>query len=189
MTQIDFNEMVAALVKPGQDILSSLTPQDCELLHYAVGISGEVGELLAAVLAHQTGYHRDIDDINCLEECGDILFFLSAMSQNLRISIPKQQTNLLDFDLLTGTAMLSVWSAELLDTIKKHVIYRKALDVDAVHSLLIAIDSFIDPIIHKIGDGIWNRETAIKGNIEKLSVRYNGLKYSNEAAQNRADKQ
>jgi hypothetical protein len=48
-TQQSFSKMVAALVKPGQDILNSLSPEDCHNLHMIIGLDGEVGELTDAL--------------------------------------------------------------------------------------------------------------------------------------------
>lgn len=186
MSEINFSEMVATLVKPGQDILSSLTPKECEMLHYAIGVSGEVGELMSAVLNYQTGFHPELDVDNCVEECSDILFFIEALLQKLDRTLPIQQIQILDYDLLIHTAMASIYAADLLDTVKKSVIYRKELDTEKLYSLLLALDSFIIQFCRKIGS---SKEIAIQYNIEKLSKRYAGLKYSNEAAQNRADKQ
>lgn len=44
-----YREMVLVLAKPGADIVATLTSEDAHLLHMAVGISGEAGELLDAV--------------------------------------------------------------------------------------------------------------------------------------------
>ena len=42
-------ELVAALAKPGADIVATLTAEDAPSLHMAVGIAGEAGELLDAL--------------------------------------------------------------------------------------------------------------------------------------------
>ena len=62
--------------KPGEDILKSLTPEKCELLHMAVGLAGEVGEFLDAVKRH-VFYDKPIDRENAIEELGDIEFYSS----------------------------------------------------------------------------------------------------------------
>src|ERR1035437_131468 len=71
MTQINFESMVAALVKPGDAILASLDAQDCSILHMVVGISGEAGELLDAI-KKQVIYRKPLDRENVIEELGDI---------------------------------------------------------------------------------------------------------------------
>ena len=49
MEEIKFEDMVSALKKPGIDITLGLIASKVDLLHMAVGISGEAGELLDAV--------------------------------------------------------------------------------------------------------------------------------------------
>ena len=43
MKQIEFEDMVAALVKPGQAILDTLTPEKSDMLHMLIALPGEVG--------------------------------------------------------------------------------------------------------------------------------------------------
>jgi NTP pyrophosphatase (non-canonical NTP hydrolase) len=80
-----YRKMVTALVKPGADILGQLTASDCNLLHMAIGVSGEAGELLDAV-KKATIYRKPIDRANVIEELGDIEFFLEGIRQELGIS-------------------------------------------------------------------------------------------------------
>jgi NTP pyrophosphatase (non-canonical NTP hydrolase) len=115
---ITHSEMVSILVKPGQDIIQTLTPQKADLLHMTIGVSGESGELLDAVKKHII-YNKPLDLENVIEELGDLEFYLEGIRQNLNIT----------------------------------------------------------------------REETITKNIKKLSVRYNGLVYTDKKAQDRADKQ
>ncbi len=117
MSGINHAEMVRTLAKPGADIVASLTPETAHLLHMAVGVSGEAGELLDAVKKAAV-YNKPIDLANVVEELGDLEFYMEGLRQGLGIT----------------------------------------------------------------------REETLQGNIAKLSVRYNGLKYSDAAAQARADK-
>ena len=77
-------------------------------------------------------------------------------------------------------------AGELLDAIKKHVIYRKPIDRDNIIEELGDLEFYMEGI--RQGLGITREETLLH-NISKLSERYNGLKYTNEAAIARADKQ
>lgn len=83
--QITFQEMVSALVKPGEAILESLTPAKCDLWHMATGISGEAGELEDAVKKH-VAYNKDLDRKNVIEELGDLEFYMEGLRQNLNIT-------------------------------------------------------------------------------------------------------
>ena len=77
--------MVAALAKPGQDILDSLTPQKCNMLHMAVGVAGEAGELLDAA-KKCVMYNKPLDRENVIEELGDIEFYMEGLRQELGIT-------------------------------------------------------------------------------------------------------
>ena len=113
-----FDEMTLALAKGGQDIINDLTPEKADLLHMAVGVSGEAGELLDAV-KKAVIYNKQMDLENIIEELGDLEFYMSKIRQIVGIT----------------------------------------------------------------------REEILQRNIDKLSVRYAKGKYSNDQAQERADKE
>ena len=115
---IDHADMVATLAKPGETIAAELTGNDAHLLHMAVGVSGEAGELLDAIKKGAV-YRKPYDRENIVEELGDIEFYLEGLRQGLNIT----------------------------------------------------------------------REETLNANIAKLGERYQGFKYSDQAAQDRADKQ
>lgn len=109
--------MVDAIAKKGTEILAELTPEQAELIHMAMLITGEAGELCDAIKKH-TIYQRELDRENVIEELGDLEWTLERIRQILCIS----------------------------------------------------------------------REETLDANIDKLTVRYPNLEYSNENAQTRADK-
>ena len=113
-----FDEMTLALAKDGQQIINELTPEKADLLHMAVGVSGEAGELLDAV-KKAVIYNKEMDLVNIVEELGDLEFYMSKIRQIVGVT----------------------------------------------------------------------REEILKRNIDKLSVRYAKGKYSNDQAQERADKE
>jgi NTP pyrophosphatase (non-canonical NTP hydrolase) len=76
-------------------------------------------------------------------------------------------------------------SGELLDAIKKQVIYNKPLDRANVIEELGDLEFYMEGL--RQGLGI-TREETITHNIAKLSCRY-GDRYSNAAAHERKDKQ
>lgn len=112
-----YTEFCMGLMKPGEEIVAEITPNKAEVLHMAVGVSGEAGELLDAIKKH-TMYNKELDYANVVEELGDIEFYLEGLRTILNIS----------------------------------------------------------------------REEVIRGNVEKLSKRYSSGKFSNQQAQDRADK-
>lgn len=78
-------ELVARLVKPGDQIASTITPAHAHLLHMVLGIAGEVGELVDAVKKHII-YERPMDRANVIEELGDLEFYLEGLRQGLSLS-------------------------------------------------------------------------------------------------------
>jgi len=75
-------------------------------------------------------------------------------------------------------------AGELLDAIKKAVIYRKPVDRENVIEELGDLEFYMEGL--RQGYGI-TREETLDANIAKLGVRYSGG-YSDKAAHNRADK-
>ena len=85
MEKINHADMVAGLCKPGATIASELTPEDCHMMHMAIGISGEAGELLDAV-KNPVIYRKALDRKNVIEELGDLEFFMEGLRQGLQIT-------------------------------------------------------------------------------------------------------
>ena len=110
-------EMVKALAKSGKSIVDEMSASQAHILHMAIGISGEAGELLDAVKKFVI-YQKPLDKDNVIEELGDLEFYMEGIRDFLKVS----------------------------------------------------------------------REAVLDANYDKLSKRYEGLKYSNTAAQERADK-
>lgn len=78
-------ELVAALMKPGVDILVTLTPEKVDMLHNGVGISGEAGELLDGIKKHVV-YNKPLDRENIVEELGDLEFYMEGLRQTVGIT-------------------------------------------------------------------------------------------------------
>ena len=78
-------QLVANLAKPGEHIISALTPEKAHLLHMAVGVSGEAGELLDAV-KKSVIYNKPLDMTNVVEELGDLEFYLEGIRAALGIT-------------------------------------------------------------------------------------------------------
>lgn len=76
--KVSYPEFVSRLSKPGKDILNSLTPGECHILHMAIGISGEAGELLDCI-KKAVIYRKPIDRENLIEELGDLEFYLQGL--------------------------------------------------------------------------------------------------------------
>lgn len=85
MNILTYPEFVATLVKPGASIVESLTAEDAHLLHMAVGVSGEAGELLDAIKKVAI-YRKLVDRTNVIEELGDLEFYMEGLRQGLGIT-------------------------------------------------------------------------------------------------------
>lgn len=72
---VPYHKMVASLFK------EMGKPSD-NIMHAAVGISGEAGELLDAV-KKMWAYNKPLDRANVIEELGDIEFYLQAIRNAL----------------------------------------------------------------------------------------------------------
>lgn len=168
----DHAEMVAALVKPGEAIIQSLTPLKAHLWHMTSCVMGEVAELVQASIAD--------DNENFVEELGDIEFYLEGIRAPLHITRFQDDSAAVNF----GLRHLTIEAANLFDAVKKHVIYNKELDIKAIETALAGIENCLNSVRHH---SEITREETIQSNLDKLNKRYaNG--YSDKAAQERADK-
>lgn len=83
-TNMTHPQLVRALAKPGADIQATATAHRLDLLHMAVGICTEAGELLDAV-KKVVIYDQEPDMANFDEELGDLEFYMEGLRQNLGI--------------------------------------------------------------------------------------------------------
>lgn len=88
-------------------------------------------------------------------------------------------------DLLHMTVGVSGEAGELLDAVKKHVIYNKPIDRENVIEELGDLEFYMEGIRQILGI---NREETLEHNVAKLSKRYASMSYSDQQAQDRADK-
>lgn len=182
MTQkINHPDMVRVLAKSGADIRASLTDLDCHKAHMIWGL-WEVSEIV--------GYE---DAANLIEELGDFEFYFEGLRQGYGFTYEQTLIALSQIDpssfnadsYLTYGEQLLVVVGNLADLVKKEVIYRKHVESDTILHATAAVQYFLNQFYeHHVA----TREDAINGNIEKLSKRYEGFKYSDAAAQARADK-
>jgi len=63
-----------------------MTHEDAHMLHMAIGVSGEAGELLDAI-KKAVIYRKPLDFLNVQEEAGDILFYLTGLLGQLGMSM------------------------------------------------------------------------------------------------------
>lgn len=98
----------------------------------------------------------------------------------------KKEISAHDLALAHAVMGISGEAGELLDAVKKAVIYQKPLDIDNVIEELGDIEFYMQELRRQLGI---TRETTLSRNIMKLKKRYPEGQYSNKDAQARADKQ
>ena len=77
-------------------------------------------------------------------------------------------------------------AGELLDAIKKAVIYRKDYDINNIIEELGDIEFYLAGLRQSFGI---TRDQILRQNYDKLSRRYHNMAYSDQSAIERADKQ
>lgn len=170
-TPIDYVEFVRGKAKPGQDIIATLTPDRAHKLHMAVGLMGEVIELVSAI--------ANKDRENCIEELGDIYFYYVGLEDSfidgpVPLTSEPQEGSLLFF------------AGELLDLVKKHTIYNKPFHaIDA--KFIATMNNFQYAFEGMMEEVCTDYDAIINVNVAKLNKRYESG-YSDAAAQARADK-
>lgn len=97
----------------------------------------------------------------------------------------QQSLGPLDCQLLHAVLLISGEAGELLDAIKKGVIYRQPIDLVHVREELGDIEFGLEALRQCLNI---DRDETIEHNIIKLQTRY-GNSYSDSAAQERKDKQ
>jgi NTP pyrophosphatase (non-canonical NTP hydrolase) len=175
MSEIKHPDMVKTLKKPGNDIIATLTPEKADAWHMASCIPGEAAELHDACLNN--------DKENALEELGDIQFYVEGLRQACSIDRNETLTSKIidvSVDQIPGLAGL------VFDAVKKWVIYNKSFDREAIVKALTQFELGLAAASIKFD---LTYEQSLTHNIGKLGERYKGFKYSDKAAQDRADKQ
>lgn len=177
-------DMVAILVKPGQDIIGGLTPESAHLWHMATGVSGEIGELLENLVLGDTTE-------NLVEEFGDTEFYHQAIATALNFdTLDEAQWDEVPHTNIFIQLHLAVSGAALLDAAKKYAIYVKPLNRAEVVEQAGRVRYLLSRLYHNYGV---TRVQALAHNVDKLytskKARYGKGKYSDKQAQARADKQ
>lgn len=179
--------LVSALVKPGASILATLTPEKADAWHMASCIPGEAGELVTPLAQHAL-FGVPLDRENVVEELGDIEFYVEGLRAPLNIirgTTLEYGEDIPSDDMTYVACALASRAADVFDVVKKWVIYNEPLDRNSLHKALGNLEVALFAI--RTHFGISYEETAA-GNIMKLGKRYSKMTYSDQQAQDRADK-
>lgn len=88
-------------------------------------------------------------------------------------------------DLIHMVMGISGEAGELLDAVKKHAMYNKPLDFENVIEELGDLEFYMEGLRQCLGI---TREQTLDDNIQKLGKRYQSGTFTNQQAQERADK-
>lgn len=149
--------------------------RDDLLIHSALGLSSDYGELL------QAEQNRDNDNI--LEELGDLYYFLFQGIAALDLDL---ESVLLDYGIKSldglGKINLQIEISKLVDYAKGKLFYNKQLPED--EELIIVYARIYYNMKHLLNASKINEIDVINANAKKLNARY-GDKFSEEKAKNR----
>jgi len=176
--EVSYTEMVSVLKKQGADILASLTPEKCDLWHMTSCLSPEVAELIDGL--------SSLDRENAIEEAGDIEFYIEGAKQTAPLLTT---TDTVEISIDNGTGAyerLNVALGNVFDQAKKYIIYEKEFDEKEYSKSIFDAECALEDIYL-----LWGvtRKEVQNANKRKLSKRYHQLTFSNEQAQDRADKE
>lgn len=203
--------MVTNLAKPGEDILRSLKPHDCDRIHHTFGVNSELAEIIIASREwhrlSRDGIREEVEANNkkLTEERGDWEFYLEGKRQNLGIERNPDRTPPEHVARELGEVLLdlAVAASLLMDPTKRIFFYRKheiqltpeqneAALVDQNNRAADCLDH-IDEVLEEWGVIVGvTREEALEANIRKLlkgeRPRYKAGVYSDAAGAGRDDK-
>lgn len=88
-------------------------------------------------------------------------------------------------DLLHATLGIASESGEIVDAVKKHVIYNQPLDKENLIEELGDLEFYMHQLRQELGI---TRELTLQANYDKLLLRYPNFKYTDAKAKERLDK-
>lgn len=170
---VPYDQMVRNLFKP-------MDTQAATVLHAAVGIAGEVAELLVA---------NSIE--NLVEEMGDIEFYIEAAFQatggrNFEEIVVEGHDMAHHQVFSTVGIAMSVSAGRLLDFVKKAWVYNQDLNLRAVRYELLRLQLMLGAMRELLSVQLVD---VLGANQAKLGKRYPEGVYTDRDAQQRADKQ
>lgn len=193
---MNLQKTVAALAKNPDALLDDLNPDSAHLWHMATGIAGEVIEFMEALRGYISITHdaKTADEwkemrtkrrAHVIEEMGDIFFYCEGVRAALGLPNPDHKDSLIDE---TGLGIL-VSAGEILDLSKKHAVYAKPLSDEHLEAIQHHLNIIHTALIQTIGSlhGA-TYHVVMEALDEKLNKKRYPNGYSNEAAQERADK-
>ena len=85
MKDESYTKFVEGRIKDPDLITEEMDDTKANLLHMAIGVAGEAGELLDAIKKFAI-YNKELDVDNVIEELGDLEFYMEGMRQQFNFS-------------------------------------------------------------------------------------------------------
>lgn len=176
---MNWNEYLILSEKTLSDKFNCSAPAKQKVLHAAIGLCTEAGELIDVFDDLQEG--RAIDVVNLKEELGDMYWYLAILSRELSISSTLPHSTVEKKDTSWHILQLVRSSGDILDLLKKSVYYGANLNEEGISTEVLNLFISLNEISKN-----WNLaiQDIWETNINKLKARY-GEKFSEEGALNR----
>ena len=174
MENVTFETMVPRLIKPSLRIMDELTPCKLQVLHMALGIAGEAAEV------QQEIRNLNGDNSKLIIELGDVEFYFEGMSLDMASGLPISQTGLIPEQYGND---ITEKACVLIEVVKKWTMNDK-FNANYFHVALLDVRYSLECIYRTY---LIDREEALQANVKKLSKRYEGLMYTDEAASAKRD--
>ena len=172
LTEVGYEGFVKSLFNRSGDLPKDFT-------HAILGLVTECHEYLTAT-----------DEVNAIEEAGDLAFYLTALKQVLDEMSPTDEDEyfkLLDAAVMRMTAsetkIMDVY-AEWLDLAKRWIGYGKAPTMSTTE-LLAEASAMMNLVIEQGKASDTEMHLILVVNVDKLLKRYNGMQFNAERAVNR----
>ena len=89
----DYQEETALVDRESMDdVVARIGDRQARLLHHSIGIAGEGGELVDAIKKH-VFYGKTLDTENVVEECGDLLWYMTRLLDTLGFTLEEAMTH------------------------------------------------------------------------------------------------
>lgn len=89
------------------------------------------------------------------------------------------------YELLHAAIGIATEAGEILDVVKKHIIYNRPLDYQHLQEELGDLEFYLRALYLRLGI---SRKEVLTQNMEKLRIRYPNIKYTDKDAIERKDK-
>lgn len=186
-----FALMVAELIKSPEEIRSGLSLQAVALIHSALGIAGEIGELQDPLVRYRFLAPDNVGNEtrdNFLEEAGDFMFYVIDLR---RVFMFDERPDLSHHRMPPSFNPVEA-VGDVVDAVKRIAIYNKAYTFDDLEPVCLRLLELELWLTHELDSAGLSMDMAMQTVLWKLregpNARY-PQGYSDQAAQDRADKQ